>query len=227
MVLLIQGKDYASTSWNIFTFHYGSTYTITPISSLPVIYIYIPLWFYLYSRRSRLAFLSYFNLHSTMVLLIRNGDTTDFSFRTFTFHYGSTYTVIRLYRLPPVSHLHSTMVLLIPLPHLHGWYPFNIYIPLWFYLYDQESVFNRLTNKFTFHYGSTYTSAWYADGLRYRKFTFHYGSTYTRFFRSLASFAVNLHSTMVLLILPRLHAIIRFEKYLHSTMVLLILVWHK
>ena len=165
--------------------------------------IYIPLWFYLYSRRSRLAFLSYFNLHSTMVLLIRNGDTTDFSFRTFTFHYGSTYTVIRLYRLPPVSHLHSTMVLLIQalgtqmasgIANLHStmvllildffapWLPLLwIYIPLWFYLYKLFS-FNAFKIFFI------YIPLWF----------------YLYIFRSrkVPKLETYLHSTMVLLILP-------------------------
>ena len=88
--------------------------------------IYIPLWFYLYDLGFSLQGLSVFNLHSTMVLLIRKSFRSRTRIYLFTFHYGSTYTL---------------------LPTLLPCRRFIIYIPLWFYLYDKfKSVWNTLSS---------------------------------------------------------------------------------
>ena len=119
-----------------FTFHYGSTYmrkwkqnsACWPnLHSTMVLFIfrkhsvqfspyciYIPLWFYLYSRRER-------NSRSPVP--------------TFTFHYGSTYIIRRYVKSIWSVNLHSTMVLLIYRAVLLSKLICRIYIPLWFYLY--------------------------------------------------------------------------------------------
>ena len=143
----------------------------------------------------------------------------------FTFHYGSTYTSAVGDEITLFLHLHSTMVLLILRTRKISEARFNIYIPLWFYLYhfallwvvnidiiyiplwfylygliggikkasdsDLHSTMVLLIrllprpawsfrSAFTFHYGSTYTPAGSCENSPVYAFTFHYGSTYTR-----------------------------------------------
>ena len=98
-------------------------------------------------------------------------------------------------------HLHSTMLLLIP---VYRDTPCGIlcqiYIPLCFYLYVETILDSLSRNEFTFHYASTYTNdddslnkgeviyiplCFYLYGWvqgeesRTGTFTFHYASTYT------------------------------------------------
>ena len=107
------GSTYTATSqwicWTacLFTFHYGSTYTMNGINKAA----------------------EYIDLHSTMVLLIREDWLTGLLQMEFTFHYGSTYTQIGKRRT-------------------ERWF---IYIPLWFYLYELM-VKNR---KFYYYLHST------------------------------------------------------------------------
>ena len=54
----------------------------------------------------------------------------------------------------------------------------RIYIPLWFYLYEEFGEIRTVTIEFTFHYGSTYIIPALGDREVARLFTFHYGSTY-------------------------------------------------
>ena len=75
-----------------------------------------------------------------------------------------------------------------------------IYIPLCFYLYQYTVVFDAGTNKFTFHYVSTYTYTWGCVLKALSSFTFHYVSTYTNIKCETARIQQNLHSTMFLLI---------------------------
>ena len=102
-------------------------------------------------------------LHSTMFLLIRSsGLDVPGHLHEFTFHYVSTYTNIRVFTLhcgtiftfhyvstytrrnpllsAPFLHLHSTMFLLIPLRQVLIVAHNLIYIPLCFYLYEEEAT---------------------------------------------------------------------------------------
>ena len=95
MAVLIQiPPDSCAAIRAAFTFHYGSTYTIWDfLSKVFLFLIYIPLWFYLYENPSG-AGLEYTYLHSTMVLLIHSCRPCYLAGGlSFTFHYGSTYTI--------------------------------------------------------------------------------------------------------------------------------------
>ena len=90
-------------------------YSNIPDHRIEFFVIYIPLWFYLYPIPAYIT-CSPYHLHSTMVLLIR--------WR-------------RCLILLAETHLHSTMVLLI----------------------QRQSHKKHYLKEFTFHYGSTYTRA--------------------------------------------------------------------
>ena len=102
---------------------------------LPGSRIYIPLWFYLYDlpgvsgHRWNTFTFHYGSTYTTDCL------TSGLVRSWFTFHYGSTYTDPLQFPVGGVTHLHSTMVLLIP----------------------SILVTSTPANQFTFHYGSTYT----------------------------------------------------------------------
>ena len=164
----------------------------------------------------------------------------------FTFHYGSTYTSAVGDEITLFLHLHSTMVLLILRTRKISEARFNIYIPLWFYLYhfallwvvnidiiyiplwfylygliggikkasdsDLHSTMVLLIrllprpawsfrSAFTFHYGSTYTSqnpTCVMQSFIYIPLWFY---LYEEWKSDPESFCEYLHSTMVLLIL--------------------------
>ena len=101
--------------------------------------IYIPLWFYLYdgSRNVVLESKTFtFHYGSTYTISPSVSIAGDI---TFTFHYGSTYTVSALSSPVFAIYLHSTMVLLIRITALSSSVtPSSIYIPLWFYLYSKN-----------------------------------------------------------------------------------------
>ena len=137
MVLLIRDL---STKANAFATHLHSTMVLLIHSKPDRVHIwsiiYIPLWFYLYCATS------FCSRHSITIYiplwfyLYKVAPIKSFLNSIFTFHYGSTYTVIPVgYVLPP-SDLHSTMVLLI---------------------LSEVLIEKRVYVSFTFHYGSTYT----------------------------------------------------------------------
>ena len=112
----------------------------------------------------------------------------------------------------PVSHLHSTMFLLIRFSVFH-----LVYLALKFtfhyvstYTDFQFRQIPRCTS-FTFHYVSTYTEACAYIAMRLREFTFHYVSTYTKVRDARAAAIEYLHSTMFLLI--RIFFFYLFEKF--------------
>ena len=165
--------------YETFTFHYVSTYTILSVLVWRRWCIYIPLCFYLYRKlRTKHTFVVY--LHSTMFLLIPARDAR---------YPKSVWIYIPLcfylYKQPWINsirdwtHLHSTMFLLIR----------------WFWVYY----------------------FWWSE-----KFTFHYVSTYTKLPVITQIYYFNLHSTMFLLIPGNRCAIENNFIYLHSTMFLLI-----
>ena len=99
------------------------------------------------------------NLHSTMVLLIQYAGLSEGRIHAqFTFHYGSTYT--------PSTRVAFTLSYIFTF-HYGSTYTENvdktlktlteIYIPLWFYLYQEAGGYYCENAGFTFHYGSTYT----------------------------------------------------------------------
>ena len=185
-------------------------------------FIYIPLWFYLYKEpgavpRSlghlhstmvllipdhlRELAIGAMHLHSTMVLLIQIRSISCGTSSSFTFHYGSTYTLRRL--------RYSTLQ-----------YPFTFHYGS---TYTKEyCLIKSIGLSFTFHYGSTYTMT---DGKVseaekiYIPLWFYLYSASQSYLR-LPGF--HLHSTMVLLIPLDLLKSLLLEFYLHSTMVLLI-----
>ena len=164
--------------------------------------IYIPLCFYLYeqSRRTKpvevIFTFHYVSTYTDFSNTIFVGDSL-FTFHyvstytlshrlwnsrcnVFTFHYVSTYTIIRLLTVCQIN---------------------KIYIPLCFYLYEDEERDSFFYFQFTFHYVSTYTIPICLDTAAIPAFTFHYVSTYTRSVSGDALPVSDLHSTMFLLIL--------------------------
>ena len=135
MPLLIPTSGTTTKENIIFTFHYASTYTLPqpdqhssrlylhstmPLLILVISYyisvlirIYIPLCLYLYPAAIKRQFFAL----------------------SFTFHYASTYTILRL-RLILSD---------------------RIYIPLCLYLYNANVATIDRAMIFTFHYASTYT----------------------------------------------------------------------
>ena len=165
-----------------------------------VLFIYIPLWFYLYSSSLRRArTFCWFTFHYGSTYTGFAGVNSAIA-NLFTFHYGSTYTrnmsknVYITYKF--TFHYGSTYT---PATHSMILYLY-IYIPLWFYLYGQYPSLSKYIHVFTFHYGSTYTLLMRMS---------------TRAWQ-------NLHSTMVLLILRKAAYPPILSPDLHSTMVLLI-----
>ena len=114
MFLLILKEDICPQDKPAFTFHYVSTYTNTVSGRYTdFVLIYIPLCFYLYRILGRRDGLWY-NLHSTMFLLIHEASSRDIrAWFEFTFHYVSTYTLRGRCRTASIFNLHSTMFLLI------------------------------------------------------------------------------------------------------------------
>ena len=121
-----------------FTFHYVSTYTLLcSESQLPLEHLHSTMFLLIrriLCRKNRYKP----NLHSTMFLLIPAYSDSLRVWRTFTFHYVSTYTIYAINK-----------------------YSFQslIYIPLCFYLYVTAPENISLYGLFTFHYVSTYTAA--------------------------------------------------------------------
>ena len=113
MFLLIPVATLRAAFCTTFTFHYVSTYTVERSLKTGSSLIYIPLCFYLYEDKNRVAYYLD-NLHSTMFLLIRKKNTGSLFLLCiyiplcfylyqvyryslililqFTFHYVSTYT---------------------------------------------------------------------------------------------------------------------------------------
>ena len=115
MFLLILHLSPHPVTTTVFTFHYVSTYTCVRVNiKIFFISIYIPLCFYLYALTA----------------------APPLVYGSFTFHYVSTYTSLNNLCQYDLSHLHSTMFLL---------------IRVWSLLKLREAT------KFTFHYVSTYT----------------------------------------------------------------------
>ena len=136
MFLLIRRSGaFCLLSCPLFTFHYVSTYTnllkrvicddlnlhstmfllipVFPAGEASAFSIYIPLCFYLYGGAHR----------------------QQCGANQFTFHYVSTYTILEICLKLGISHLHSTMFLLIHDAAEPDSPISNIYIPLCFYLY--------------------------------------------------------------------------------------------
>ena len=79
---------------DLFTFHYGSTYTIYPITCRPVKFWFTFHYGSTYTWSPGSVLLPVPDLHSTMVLLIPAPHTAQAVYScSFTFHYGSTYTI--------------------------------------------------------------------------------------------------------------------------------------
>ena len=146
----------------------------------------------------------------------------------FTFHYGSTYTLISVIQ---------SMLLISFTFHYGSTYTVStiksrigldlIYIPLWFYLYGQKMAERVRVFLFTFHYGSTYT-----HGILHKaEIGLNLHSTMVLLIPhgtiNTSANRLNLHSTMVLLILCVKYALFAVRHYLHSTMVLLIQRWRQ
>ena len=114
-----------------------------------------------------------------MPLLIREWSDKNSNSLLFTFHYASTYTIIAVILINPVS--------------IFTFHYASTYTKPGF----RQS---RSDFKFTFHYASTYTQ-YGVSVLRWKMiFTFHYASTYTPIQNFLGYAYIDLHSTMPLLI---------------------------
>ena len=120
-----------------------------------------------------------FTFHYASTYTSVNSTTTK-QLKTFTFHYASTYTsdasatvsVVNTIYIPLCFYLYVDTSVIICDGIL-------IYIPLCFYLYHDNHFYHFACNLFTFHYASTYTY----NGV------------------ALDYMEINLHSTMLLLIL--------------------------
>ena len=160
LILLIATSPSASTA---FTFHYGSTYTVTRGSMVTRRSNLHSTMVLLILRCIVIPAASWSYLHSTMVLLILEQMDLDtlkelFTFHygstytshsqikhitrnTFTFHYGSTYTaflhLLLLLQSPFTFHYGSTYTIRADEERCRG----SIYIPLWFYLYNISQCF--------------------------------------------------------------------------------------
>ena len=138
-----------------FTFHYASTISdssVLPAAVLPALHSTMLLLYRLYRVEGDAKTYLYIPLCFYYIMYDVKGVVADM---IFTFHYASTISDICLDCLPPVSPLHSTMLL----------------------LYLTAEAWGVSTDVFTFHYASTISSAENADGATSFIFTFHYAST--------------------------------------------------
>ena len=135
MFLLIPDgiKYYVSSSK--FTFHYVSTYTRTAVSGQRSITHLHSTMFLLIPIQAPKIYKVFKNLHSTMFLLIPTLPRYTTHYTAFTFHYVSTYTIMR-------ALISCSFIIYIPLCfYLYGenrstiLSTYLIYIPLCFYLY--------------------------------------------------------------------------------------------
>ena len=141
--------------------------------------IYIPLCFYLYLSLMSFGMLSsIFTFHYASTYTTAPSSVCS-TLAVFTFHYASTYTGHNCGNRWRRKHLHSTMLLLIHHSKPFCYLIFSIYIPLCFYLYlprlSYSPTFCHIYIPLCFYLYETY----YCKG----------------------DFILNLHSTMLLLIL--------------------------
>ena len=186
------------------------------------------------------------NLHSTMLLLYRNNLIF---FRViipkFTFHYASTLSHwLFQCRFYCSNHLHSTMLLLYPLPlQQNNFLHQNLHSTMLLLYLTYTRRIKHIPTTFTFHYASTLSYARVTCLVLGKTFTFHYASTLsTRSGCSVLRFdviyiplcfyfiildyvewdsPVDLHSTMLLLYLNIPQKTYSNKENLHSTMLLL------
>ena len=185
-----------------FTFHYASTLSGVPTSSLSLsIHIYIPLCFYFIRIGLLSVAVCKLHLHSTMLLLYR------WSRRWKRLNLQNLHsTMLLLYHACGLSilvsdlHLHSTMLLL-----YRDWGWFSVLVYKWF----------------TFHYASTLSIL---DTIKTRYAVYIYIPLCFYFIKEAGCTAAeisHLHSTMLLLYLLGVHPDILIRSHLHSTMLLL------
>ena len=139
--------------------------------------IYIPLCFY-FILRNDTKFLRGDGIYIPLCFyFIQKLTRIPPSLSWFTFHYASTLSEPPEFILTPPGYLHSTMLLLYPLPFSRALVLRVIYIPLCFYFIF--TLWNQVFDwaVFTFHYASTLSIPREPLPLSAPSFTFHYAST--------------------------------------------------